>query len=144
MITGTPVAATLTTTQKGDPAIYVSVKSDVDGYIYGSTFGLSSDSARSLSKMVLEYLGYNPHTDHNYEKLISGDSVDTSKTIEFELKEIVSKDGKTYKNITFPSLSSFDGKPKNILTKESAATIIATNNLTQFFSGFSKNEEIPF
>lgn len=145
---GFPLNATLTTTQKGDMAIYVSVKSDTDGYIYSSTFGLSSENARELTKKVLSYLGYNSATDKDYSKIISGDSVDTSKTIEFDIKESVGIDGKTYKNLIFPTLNNFSGKPKNMLTKENAAMLIASHNLKEFLSSIKQNEldsdVIPF
>jgi KaiC/GvpD/RAD55 family RecA-like ATPase len=146
MITGTPLSATLTTTQKGDPVIYVSVKSDADGYVYSSTFGLSSENARELTKKVMAYLGYNSASDNDYSKLTSGDSVDSSKSIEFDLKETIGADGKNYKNLMFPTLSSFTGKPKNMLTKDSANMLIATHNLKEFFAGIKQNEsvEIPF
>lgn len=147
MLTGTPLAVTLTTTSKNDPAIYVSVKSDSDGYVYSSTYTLTSEAARGLSRMVLEYLGYNPANDKNHAKLISGiDSVDTSKTIEFDLKETVGQDGKTYKNLTFPSLGGVTGKPKNMLSKEDAAVLIATHNLKEFFASIKgkKDDDIAF
>ena len=147
MMTGTPLSATLTTTQKGDPAIYVSVKSDADGYVYSSTFGLSSENARELTKKVIAYLGYNSAADKDYSKLTSGDSVDTSKSIEFDLKETAGVDGKTYKNLMFPTLNSFTGKPKTMLTKDNANMLIATHNLKEFFAGIKQNEVtdvIPF
>jgi hypothetical protein len=148
MLTGTPLSATLTTTQKGDPAIYVSVKADADGYVYGSTFTLTSENARELSKKVLAYLGYNAASDKDFSKIASGDnSVDTSKTIEFDLKETIANDGKTYKNLVFPTLNSVSGKPKNMLTKENATMLIATHNLKDFFSSIKSevaNEELAF
>jgi hypothetical protein len=147
MMTGTPLSATLTTTQKGDPAIYVSVKNDADGYVYGSTFTLTSEAARELSKKVLTYLGYNSDADKNFMKIVSGDSVDTSKTIEFDLKETTGNDGKTYKNLVFPTLNSVSGKPKVMLTKENATMMIATHNLKDFFASVKQNvaaEEIDF
>jgi hypothetical protein len=145
---GVPCSATLTTTQKGDPAIYVSVKADADGYVYGSTFTLTSESARELSKKVLAYLGYNSANDKDYSRIASGDnSVDTSKTIEFDLKETVGQDGKTYKNLIFPTLNGVSGKPKTILTKENATMMIATHNLKEFFAGIKQDaasDAIPF
>jgi hypothetical protein len=147
MLTGRPHSATLTTTQKGDPVIYVSVKSDADGYVYGSNYGLSSDGARELTKKVLAYMGYDASSDKDQSKIVSGDCVDVSKSIEFDLKETIGADGKTYKNLVFPTLNSVSGKPKNMLTKESAAMIVATHNLKEFFSGIKssgQSEEIPF
>lgn len=145
---GFPLSATLTTTQKGDPAIYVSVKNDLDGYVYGSTFTLTSEAARELSKKVLAYLGYNSATDKDYAKISTGEgSVDTSKEIEFDLKETVGVDGKTYKNLVFPTLNSVSGKPKNILTKENATMMIATHNLKDFFASVKQevtSDNIPF
>jgi len=147
MLTGAPLSATLTTTQKGDPAIYVSVKSDADGYVYSSNFGLASENARELTKKVMAYLGYNSAADKDYSKLTSGDSVDTSKTIEFDLKETIGADGKTYKNLMFPTLNSFSGKPKNMLTRDNANMLIATHNLKEFFAGIKQDaasDAIPF
>jgi len=147
MMTGTPLSATLTTTQKGDPVIYVSVKSDADGYVYGSNYGLSSDGARELTKKVLAFMGYDSSSDKDQAKIISGDCVDTGKSIEFDLKETIGADGKTYKNLVFPTLNSVSGKPKNMLTKESAAMIVATHNLKEFFGSIKTNESseaIPF
>lgn len=148
MLKGTPQNATLTTTAKGDPAIYVSVKNDLDGYVYGSTFTLTSEAARELSKKVLAYLGYDSSTDKDYAKISSGNnSVDISKSIEFDLKETTGADGKTYKNLVFPTLNNVSGKPKNILTKESATMIIATHNLKDFFASVKQevnSDNIPF
>ena len=147
---GRPQSATLTTTQKGDPAIYVSVKSDADGYVYSSTFTLTSEAARELSKKVLTYLGYNSDEDKNFMKIVSGDSVDTSKTIEFDLKETTGNDGKVYKNLVFPTLNSVSGKPKTMLTKENATMMIATHNLKDFFASVKQDansisrDSIPF
>ena len=145
---GAPVSATLTTTSKGDPAIYVSVKHDLDGYVYGSTFTLTSENARELSKKVLAYLGYNSNNDKDFSKISTGEgSVDTSKSIEFDLKEQVGADGKTYKNLSFPNLNTVSGKPKNMLTKENAVVLIATHNLKDFFSSIKQevaSDSIPF
>lgn len=148
MQTGTPLAITLTTTSKGDPAIYVSVKADADGYVYGSTFTLGSDAARELSKKVMTYLGYDSNADKDYSKLVSGNgSVNTSKGIEFDIKETVGADGKTYKNLVFPNLNSVSGKPKTVLNKQDATVLIATHNLKEFFASVKsevKSAEIPF
>lgn len=144
---GVPVSATLTTTQKGDLAIYVSIKSDVDGYIYSSMFGLGSENARELTKKVMTYLGYDYASDKDFSKLASGESIDTSKGIEFDLKESVGQDGKTYKNLVFPTLNSFSGKPKIMLTKENANMLITTHNLKEFFASIKQDESsetIPF
>lgn len=148
MKTGTPVAASLTTTLNGDPAIYVSVKDDADGHVYGTTFTLTSEAARALSKKVLAYLGYNSSEDKDYSKIISGNgSVETTKTLEFDLKEVLANDGKVYKNLVFPMLNGVTGKPKNMLTKENAMMLIASHNLKDFFSSVKSEvvtDSIPF
>jgi hypothetical protein len=148
MMQGTPVSATLTTTFKGDPAVYVSVKNDADGYVYGTTFTLNSEAARNLSAKVLTYLGYNSNEDKDFAKIISGNgSVETTKTIEFDLKEVLANDGKVYKNLVFPMTNSVSGKPKVMLAKQDAITMIATHNLKDFFHSIKSEvttDSIPF
>ena len=134
MLLGTPLSTQFTKTSKGEPALYVSIKADENGHTHSTIVSLGSDKAKEYAFKVLHYLGYDSASDPDMLKLLDDCAVDKSKTIEFELKEDVGTDGKTYKNLVFPKLDLNTFGPKNVLSKEEAKMIIIAADLKSYFS----------
>ena len=81
MLKGTPLSTQFTTTAKGEPALYISVRADENGHTHSSIFSLTSDKAKEYAFKVLHYLGYDSANDPDLLKIMDDCAVDTGKTI---------------------------------------------------------------
>lgn len=142
MLLGRPQSTQFTTTSKGEPALYISIKADDTGHTHSSIFSLSSDKAKEYVFKVLHYLGYDSAADPDMMKILDDCAVDTGKTIEFELEEQVGVDGKTYKNLKFPKLTLNTFGPKNVITKEEAKMIIVSSGIKSMFGDLNKKFDL--
>jgi len=142
MLLGRPQSAQFTTTSKGDPAIYISIVADENGHTHSSLFSLGSDKSKEYVFKVLHYLGYDSASDPDMLKLLDDCAVDTNKTIEFELEDQISNDGKTYKNLKFPKLTLNTFGPKNVVTKEEAKMIIVSTGIKNLFGDLNKKFDL--